>query len=254
MRSFIVFFLSLAALISALFGRVSADNICFIGHRGYSSRHVDNTTESFEKAGEKGFGGAETDVRVTKDGVFVLSHNSEIVLKDGSEMIVADHTYEELTAQPLRNTYTRTELYICTFKEYLEILKSHDMFCFIELKGSWTDEQISDMFNMADEVYGLEHCSLQSFDMANLDKAHAAFPTLNIMLTCSEHDALVDEALEKGYDIDMEYSNLTTETVQMFHDKGLKVACWTANTKAAVAYCASLGVDYIESDVYSSLF
>ncbi|MBR5428148.1 MAG: hypothetical protein IK118_07355 [Clostridia bacterium] len=253
MRKILVFFMIVVTVLGNLTGikTVDAENICFIGHRGASFLCQENTAESFRKAGEQGFGGVETDVRITKDGVFVLSHGGSIEMADGTEMDIADHTYEELTAQHIKNKKSTTELDICTFKEYLEICKEFGMICFIELKGVWPAEKITEAFTLAGEVYDLSMCELQSFEFENLVAAHEEFPELKIMLTCDTHDALVDKALEYGFDIDMEYSGLTKETVQMFHDKGLKVACWTANLNSVVLYCASLGVDFIESDIYS---
>lgn len=255
MKTIIVFFTIIMTVFSNLLGvtPVKADGICFIGHRGASFLYQENTAESFRKAGEQGFGGVETDVRITKDGVFVLSHGGSIEMADGTEMEVSEHTYEELTAQHIKNKKTATELDICTFEEYLKICKEFGMICFIELKGVWPAEKITEAFTMAGEVYDLSMCELQSFEFDNLVAAHEEFPELKIMLTCDEHDVLVDKALEYGFDIDMEYSGLTKETVKMFHDKGLKVACWTANLNSVVLYCASLGVDFIESDIYSEV-
>ena len=255
MRSIYVFIMVVLTVFGNLIGAtpVKGDDICFIGHRGASFRYQENTAESFRMAGEQGFGGVETDVRITKDGVLVLSHGGSIEMADGTEMEIADHTYAELTAQHIKNGKTATELDICTFEEYLKICKEYNMICFIELKGEWPAEKITEAFTMADEIYDLSMCELQSFEFSNLEAAHEEFPELKIMLTCNTHDLLVDKALEYGFDIDMEYTGLTKETVQMFHDKGLKVACWTANLNSVVLYCASLGVDFIESDIYSEV-
>ncbi len=46
-----------------------------IGHRGASGLAPDNTIESIKKALEVGADGVEVDVRVTRDGVAVLSHD-----------------------------------------------------------------------------------------------------------------------------------------------------------------------------------
>ena len=56
---------------------------CFIAHRGYSGKYLQNTEESFIKAVEHGSGGIETDVRITKDGVFVVAFiDGEFTLKE----------------------------------------------------------------------------------------------------------------------------------------------------------------------------
>ena len=104
-----------------------------IGHRGYSSKHPDNTEASFLGAVANGSGGIETDVRITKDGVFVVNHNDEAKFIDGTELLVADSTYEQLTEKPLLNKKSEEIVYLCTFKRYLEICRDANMVCFIEL-------------------------------------------------------------------------------------------------------------------------
>jgi len=224
--------------------------ICFIAHRGYSGRYQMNTEEAFLKAVAHGSGGIETDVRVTADGVLVVNHDDAAKFADGTELDVATSTYAELTAKPLLNRFTDTDLRGCTFRRYLEICRDGNMVCFIEFKGVFTDEQINAAFELAREVYDLKMCSLQSFEFDNLIRTHKAFPELQIMLTSGEINADVDRCLEYGFDIDMYYGCCTPEIVEKFHAKGLKVALWTANTKEALDACVALGVDYIESDLF----
>ena len=226
-------------------------SICFIAHRGYSGRYQMNTDEAFTKAVAHGSGGIETDVRVTADGVLVVNHDDAAKFADGTELDVGTSTDGELCAKPLLNKFTDTDLRICTFRKYLEICRDGNMICFIEFKGVFTDEQIKEAFEMAREVYDLKMCSLQSFEFDNLIRTHEAFPELQIMLTCGERNADVDRCLDYGFDIDMYYGHCTPEIVKEFHDKGLKVALWTANTREALDACIALGVDYIESDFFS---
>ena len=228
--------------------------LCMIGHRGFSGKYNENTATAFEKAFENGSGGCETDVRVTKDGALVCSHDGAVTLKDGTELVVSDHTFAELTAQPLKCKNGREDDCLCTFEEYLKIMKKHDMICFIELKGSFSDEKIAEAFELADEVYSLDKCILQSFDMDNLLRAHEQFPTLGVMLTYGgdtpQED--YDKCLEMGFSIDAHFSTVTDKMREDFHSRGLEVAVWTANSEDEIRYCRSLGVDYIESDFYGS--
>ena len=228
--------------------------ICFIAHRGYSGRYLMNTEEAFIKAVEHGSGGIETDVRMTKDGVLVVCHDGDAVFEDGTRLFISDSTYEELTRKPLRNPYTDTKLYLCTFKRYLEICRDGNMICFIEFKGEFTDEMTKQAFNMAKEIYSLDMCEMQSFSYDNLLRTRKAFPELRIMITAG-HDCS-DETLERcikdKFNLDMSYGRVTPEIVKKFHDAGLKVALWTANTKDVLDRCVSLGVDYIESDWFAS--
>ena len=253
MQKLAFFLMSLVTLFTSLFGGYSdaKAHVIFIGHRGYSSRYLENTEDAFIGAAKHGSGGAETDVRFTKDGVLVCSHNSEITLKDGTELTIADHTYEELTAQPLKNLKTFSTVYLCTFERYLQIMAENDMVCFIEFKGTFTEENVRKAFDMAAQIYDLSKCPLQSYDMSNLKLARSLYPDLPIMLTCDEDGADVEEALSLGFSIDMDLHGLNQQIVDRFHDAGLEVGAWTANTRAQISYCLSLGVDYIESDVYA---
>lgn len=227
-------------------------SICFIAHRGYSSKYLQNTEEAFIKAVEHGSGGIETDVRVTKDGYLVVNHDDFAHFADGTDLEVGTSTFAELSAKPLRNPFTDTELHICTFKRYLEICRDGNMVCFIEFKGSFPDEKIVEAFELAKEVYDLKMCSLQSFDMDNLVRTHKIFPELQIMLTCGRVSEKIDQCIEYGFDIDISDDAVSAEIVKKFHDKGLKVGIWTANTPEVLEYCVSLNPDYIESDVYAN--
>ncbi len=225
-------------------------DICMIAHRGHSGKHPGNTEVAFLSAVKNGSGGIETDVRITKDGVFVVNHNDEATFFDGTELLVAESTYEELTRKPLKNDKSDETVYLCTFERYLEICRDADMICFIELKGEFSDEDINRLFTLAGEIYDLKKCSLQSFEFENLVKTHNAFPDLQIMLTYGKNCGDYHKCIEYGFDIDAEYKVATPTMVKEFHDKGLKVGLWTANDLISLNFCRALGVDYIESDYF----
>lgn len=53
-----------------------------IAHRGYAKNHPENTIPAFDAAFNHGAGAIETDIRLTKDGFVVISHNDIINLND----------------------------------------------------------------------------------------------------------------------------------------------------------------------------
>ena len=224
-------------------------DICMIAHRGHSAKFPGNTEPAFLSAVKNGSGGIETDIRTTKDGIFVANHNDDVVFKDGTSLLVAESTFAELTAKPIKNDKTKDDIYICTFERYLEICRDNNLICFIELKGEFTDEQIHELFTMADEIYDLKMCQLQSFEFENLVKAHEAFPDLQIMLTYGK-GMDYSKCLEYGFDIDVDYKTLSKKMMNDFHSRGLKVGAWTANNIFTLNYCRAFGVDYIESDIF----
>ena len=226
--------------------------ICMIAHRGFSANYPDNTEIAFIKAAENGSGGAETDVRITKDGILVTNHNDEVVFEDGTELLVAEATYEELTAKPMKNKKSDDVVYLCTFRRYLEIMKEKDMVCFVELKGEFPEKKVREMFETVEEVYDLSKCIMQSFEFENLIRAREMFPDLPLMLTYGSNETGYERCFEYGFSLDAEYKIITAEMIKEFHDRNLEVALWTVNDKEALAYCKSLGVDYIESDCFGT--
>lgn len=225
-------------------------NICMIAHQGYSGKYLGNSEQAFLKAAENKSNGAETDIRMTKDGVLVCCHNREAKMKDGSELIVAEHTFAELTAQPLMNNKTDDDVYLCTLRRYLEIMRDNNMICFVELKGEFTDEQIEDIFNLVREVYDLSKCILQSFDFDNLVKIHNQIPDLPVMYTYGKSERNYERCFDYGFSIDVDQYVVTEKMIAEFHDRNLEVGVWTVNEADRFDYISSLGVDYIESDVF----
>jgi len=253
LKMFIATIMAFFTMIGGLFtGGVQQKDICMIAHRGYSGKYPENTALAFEKAGEHGSGGAETDIRVTADGIYVTNHDSYIVLEDGTQMDILSHTYEELTQKPLKNSKTKDKVYLTTFEDYLRIMKKYDMICFVELKGAFSEEQVKEIFTIAGEVYDINKVMLQSFNFDNLIHAKELFPDLTVMLTYGTSDTGYERCFEYGISIDCNINKLDDKMIEEFHEHGLLVACYTANDIFALSYAKQFDVDFIESDYYSS--
>jgi len=69
-----------------------------IGHRGARGLAPENTLAGIQKALEHGVDAVEFDLRVTKDRVVILLHNSSITDASGQKLRVVEHTYKALLA------------------------------------------------------------------------------------------------------------------------------------------------------------
>jgi len=221
-----------------------------IAHRGYSSVYLENTALAFEKAAEHHSGGAETDIRTTKDGVYVTNHNRDIIFEDGTSLTIKDSTFEELTNKPLLNNKTDDKLYLCTLERYLEIMRDNNMICFVELKDVFTDVQIKEIFGLVDRIYDLKKCILQSFEFDNLIRARNLFPELPLMLTYGTNEKNYERCFDYGFSLDIDHVAVTEKIIKEFHDRNLEVGVWTVDKQEDLEKCISLGVDYIESNVF----
>lgn len=117
----------------------------FIGHQG-SYYGVANTEEAFLYAAETlQYQALETDVKQTKDGVFVCCHDDTFggltiantnwdvlkdVVVDSSRTAGYPNQYNEM---PGSGKYSSK---ICTLERYLEICKEYGIYAVVELKGS----------------------------------------------------------------------------------------------------------------------
>ncbi len=227
-----------------------AKKTIMIAHKGFSGKYPENTALAFRMAGENGFGGAETDVRMTKDGVYVTHHDDEIFFADGTSCLISEHTFEELTAKPMLNRTTGDTVYLTQFREYLRILREYGMICFIELKGPYTTAQVKGVFDLAAEEYALDKCILQSFGFENLLEARSLFPALPLMWTYGQGETGLgyERCFEHGFSIDADQYVTTHKMIDDFHAHGLEVGVWTVNDADRIPLFKEMGADYIESD------
>lgn len=66
-----------------------------VAHRGASMHHRESSSEAFDAAIEVGADAIETDVRRTRDGVFVCHHDDTLARTAGADRHIADLTFAE---------------------------------------------------------------------------------------------------------------------------------------------------------------
>ena len=147
----------------------------FIAHRGLAVKEIENSMSAFKEAIKADFWGIETDINVTKDGVFVLSHDGNIWsnktiekptdLADEAEIKgdIKDLDYEQV--KRLSNGI------IPKLEEFLELIKPWDIVPLLEIKNLYAPDttlkkEINNYFNTNPELNELVKEELASYDMA----------------------------------------------------------------------------------------
>lgn len=227
----------------------------FIGHRGgYTG--VQNTVEAYTNGVEiYGYGGLECDVRVTKDGQYVICHD-ETTTSLGGSLTVANATLEELKAENLSQTRGGITYKgkICTVAEYLAICKKYNVIPVIELKWT-TGINNNSMTNFPGlyalvESYGLQSKAVFLTSMKkSIEYIRTNYPGLKCQFLTGEYWAnhfdwcvtwKVDPSIQAGY--------FDAETVRKFHNAGLQVAVWTVNSATNYSLYAGMGVYMMTCD------
>ncbi len=220
----------------------------------------ENTIAAFVAAANRPFWGIETDVRLTKDGQFVLSHDRSLLRLTGADVEIAEHTYEELQAYTycdLSGT-PRADLKVPLLSEYLSVCKRYGKIAVVEIKIPLTEENARALLAEVEREYALKKTVFISFLAENLILLRAKFKRqrLQLLADYGGEEEGVDEwlagltELAKRYDfgLDLEKSRLTKERVERLRAAGISVNAWTANTPSKAERLVEMGVDYITTE------
>lgn len=232
----------------------TTDNVTLVAHRGMRSVAPENTTASFNEAGKHGYWGAECDVYRTKDGVWVISHDSHTYRMMDKSAFIEKKTYEELMEMTVDNGVNidkYKDLKICSLEDYLEICKNYQMTPVIELKGKNNTQYYSEIVNLVDE-YKLNAVYI-SFHIENLEtmrKFDTSSKMYYLVQKISEKD--IEDArsiLDCGIDFNgNKEANFENGILQKCRDQGLDLGAWTINDPEVMKKLEKNGVTLITTD------
>lgn len=231
----------------------TSDNVTLVAHRGMRSVAPENTTASFAEAGKHGYWGAECDVYRTKDGVWIISHDSHTYRMMDKSAFIEKKTYEELMDMNVDsgvNIDKYEDLKICSLEEYLDICKKYNMAPVIELKGKNNTEYYSEIVELANQfevnpVYISFHIeNLQT--MRRLTQCKMYYLVQKI----SEDDIQDAKSIENcGIDFNgNKDKNFKSDIIKKCQDAGLELGAWTINEEDALQKLEQYGITLITTD------
>lgn len=231
----------------------TSDNVTLVAHRGMRSVAPENTTASFTEAGKHGYWGAECDVYRTKDGVWIISHDSHTYRMMDKSAFIEKKTYEELMDMNVDNGVNidkYEDLKICSLEEYLDICKKYNMTPVIELKGKNNTEYYSEIVKLANQfevnpVYISFHIeNLQT--MRRLTQCKMYYLVQKI----SEDDIQDAKSIENcGIDFNgNKDKNFKSDIIKKCQDAGLELGAWTINEEDALQKIEQYGITLITTD------
>ena len=231
----------------------TSDNVTLVAHRGMRSVAPENTTASFAEAGKHGYWGAECDVYRTKDGVWIISHDSHTYRMMDKSAFIEKKTYEELMDMNVDNGVNIDkceDLKICSLEEYLDICKKYNMTPVIELKGKNNTEYYSEIVDLANQfevnpVYISFHIeNLQT--MRRLTQCKMYYLVQKI----SEDDIQDAKSIENcGIDFNgNKDKNFKSDIIKKCQDAGLELGAWTINEEDALQKLEQYGITLITTD------
>lgn len=207
-----------------------------IGHRGAPYHAVENTVESFQKAMKFGCDMVETDVRLTKDGELVCSHDNNLKRLGGTRAKIRNLTLNQLKSSSLKQGSK-----IATLSEVLSILKPHFPIN-IEIKEHGFEEKLLEMISRKSLH---NHVILSSFSKQVLKKIRSIDSKVKLgMLFHPWQKFDLNAAKSLGcYSVHPNVLRVKKRLVKRAHAEGFKVFPYTVNTEARMRRLIHIGVD-----------
>ena len=215
-------------------------------HRGYSAVAPENTLPAFEAAIDAGADCAELDVQMTKDGVVMVTHDTNLKRTTGKNANIYDLTYEEVRALDA-GSYMGPEFAgtkLPTLQEVLDLCKGRIRLN-IEIKSSsQTPDLAAETARLIVENGWVNDCVVTSLDYNSLAAVKQVAPEIR----CGY---ILAVGVGNYYDLpdadffSVESTFITSGMVQQIHQRGKTVSAWTIDREDDVRKMEKLGVDDI---------
>lgn len=244
-------------LMGALQLCAQTQEIRLFSHRGGRMEHDENTIQAFRASYEVGYRGFETDIRMTKDGELVVTHDSSLErTTDGTGIV------EEKTKAEILQMRTKKGNKVLFLDELLDFLKDKPgLYVEFEMKTNPTslypEERLKQYCDklykmvMANKPIDAEYV-FTSFDYRGLRYLQSNYPGVDLLLIVSKpcNDETIALCKTVGIKRLGAAMNGTSRTaVKKAHEAGLIVSLWPGQSTEDFMLGAYLGCDYMCTDI-----
>lgn len=224
-----------------------------VAHQGLFVAERGNSIPAFRDMATRSHFGAECDIHVTKDKKIVVNHDNDIGTTCDRSMIIEESLFEDVRAARIKsiygNIYEGDEMRIPTLTEYIEICKSGNKLCIVELKNHFEKE---DIVRVIEEIKALDYLHMVifiSFDLPNCIIIRELLPEQPVQYLIVRYNQEVLETLDKyNLDLDMHYHHMSAAVIREVQAHGHKVNAWTVDDPVHAQYFISWGIDYITTN------
>ncbi len=225
---------------------LTTEDVNLVAHRGFSAVAPENSADAFKKAGENNFFAAECDIQLTKDGVWIVNHNSDIKKMTNGEGEISQMTYDELMEYTVDGGYHVKDYpaqKLITLDEYLAICHEYEILPQIEIK-SGNNSNLDEVIKALEKYDGMKDTAMIiSFDVEILKGIKELDNTIELWyLTHEITDDVIAMCVENGYTVAFNCNEYEAEMVKKAQDNGLKLASWTVDSTKIYEELYDLGV------------
>lgn len=231
----------------ALMSLDARDLVAVTAHRGSPLKAPENTLPAIERAIADGADFVELDVRESRDGHLVLSHDKDFLRTAGFAENVWDLSLAEIRRLDVGSHFhadfagTR----VPTLVEAIEALRGRAGL-YLEVKtAAATPDLVRNVLHTLREERFLDRTIVASLDAAALRTARQLAPRLcTSLLVHTAIGATAEPVSAQALRVGL----LDAAIVQQLRSHGQQVHVWTVNDPRTMARCLDLGVDNIITD------
>ena len=226
-----------------------------IGHRGASAVAPENTMAAFREAIAVGADGIEFDVRLSRDGVPVVIHDSSLRRTGGLPHRVADLTASELAKIDVGSWFARSfaNETVPSLAELFTLFQSNNSTLYLEMKCDSPAEyaplaeaccRMIDEFDFKQRVI-VECFQLPALRLVSSDiKTVALFePSISTASVLSDQ-SVINKAKDVGaVALALHHRLARKSLVEKAKAAGMHVAVWTVDDPSWIERARSIGID-----------
>ena len=222
-----------------------------IAHRGASCDHPEQTLAAYDAALSEGADGIECDIRLTKDGHLVCSHDRTFERVAGDKRPIAELTRDDL---PSINVGTAAEpQQPLLFSTLLDLVEGTDCGLFVETKhpsvyGGQLEKTLVSVLRDRGQVDN-PRLHVISFSAMSLARMRHLEPSVHRILLRREIQRPLGPILWR-MDIPQAYgpSIINVKLRPGLIRRGDGCYTWTVNTRNDVMWAAQHGIDWLATD------
>lgn len=238
-----------------LHGALQRDELIgIVSHRGAAALAPENTLAAFRLAIEQGVDFVETDVQLTADGVAVLMHDPDLERTTNGSGPLAAHTYEQVAALDAGGWFAPEFAgeRVPTLEAFVDMLDAAPTRAFLELKGEWPTEQLSEVIELLRANHLVHRIVIASFERPVLEAVRELAPEYATILLTRD---LSPETV--GYAIDLQVSAVCArqrllaehpEARARFAAAGIGAIVYTLNSTEEWRQAVTQELDFVVTD------
>lgn len=251
----IILILCLSAMAFAM--NAQMQEIRVFSHRGGRLEHDENTLSAFQASYDAGYRGFETDIRMTKDGVLVVTHDSNLERTTNGVGILEEKNMSEVEMMRTKqnNQILSLDALLAWLKGksglYVEFeLKTHPENLYPEKR---LYEYCDKLYNAAMGIKPEDAVFVfTSSDYRGLRYLQQKYPGVDLLMITSEpcNDKTIAMCKALGINrIGAKMEGTSRQSVELAHKQGLIVSLWPGLTTADFMLGAYLGADFMCTDI-----